>query len=238
MLCGLAAGAKDMSYSKASRHITGGKINRQTVMNCVRESRAEATESTEKRAVSELHIEADKALVILIGGKKSIVPLVSVYEGIENKYRNNYDKEIREALNEENLELYEQLTDSLIMQNPDRAETISQNAAYLQRFVKGISICKKDERANNGGCTEPHISHVLAARLSSRPLAWSETTLKHLAPILAAGKLTLNRKSTDNELVTLPLIHYLAFSKKFSYKNLTRTGEFRCLTFICRRDII
>ena len=72
--------------------------------------------------------------------------------GIENKYRNNYDKEIREALNEENLELYEQLTDSLIMQNPDRAETISQNAAYLQRFVKGIGICKKDERANNGGC--------------------------------------------------------------------------------------
>ena len=98
---------------------------------------------------------------------------------------------------EENLELYEQLTGGLIMQNPDRAETISQNAAYLQRFVKGISICKKDERANNGGCTEPHISHVLAARLSSRPLAWSETTLKHLAPILAAGKLTLNRKSAE-----------------------------------------
>ena len=117
--------------------------------------------------------------------------------GIENKYRNNYDKEIREALNEENLELYEQLTGSLIMQNPDRAETISQNAAYLQRFVKGIGICKKDERANNGGCTEPHISHVLAARLSSRPLAWSKTTLKHLAPILAAGKLTLNRKSAE-----------------------------------------
>ena len=65
--------------------------------------------------------------------------------------------------------------------------------------MKGISICKKDERANNGGCTEPHVSHVLAARLSSRPLARSETTLKHLAPILAAGSLTLNRKSTDNE---------------------------------------
>ena len=36
---------------------------------------------------------------------------------------------------EENLELYEQLTGSLIMQNPDRSETISQNAVYLQRFV-------------------------------------------------------------------------------------------------------
>ena len=81
--------------------------------------------------------------------------------GIENKYRNNYDKEIREALNEENLELYEQLTDSLIMQNPDRAETVSQIAAYLQRFVKGIGICKKDERANNGGCAEPHTINIL-----------------------------------------------------------------------------
>ena len=166
MLCGLAAGAKDMSYEKASRHITGGKISRQTVMNCVRESRAEATESTEKRAVSELHIDSDEAHVTLIGGKKSIAPLVSVYEGIENKYRNNYDKEIREALNEENLELYEQLTDSLIMQNPDRAETISQNAAYLQRFVKGISICKKDERANNGGCTEPKLCFLFYAFLA------------------------------------------------------------------------
>ena len=61
----------------------------------------------------------------------------------------------------ENLELYEQLTDSLIMRNPDRAETISQNAAYLQRFVKGIGICKKDERANNGGCAEPHTINIL-----------------------------------------------------------------------------
>ena len=44
------------------------------------------------------------------------------------------DAETEEAY-EENLKLYEQLTGSLIMQNPDRSETISQNAAYLQRFV-------------------------------------------------------------------------------------------------------
>ena len=83
MLCSLATGAKDMSYAKASQHITGGKISRQTVMNCERESRAEITENIEKRTVSELHIDADEAHVTLIGGKKSIVPLVSVYEGIE-----------------------------------------------------------------------------------------------------------------------------------------------------------
>ena len=93
------------------------------------------------------------------------MPIGEIYKESEKLY------ETEEAY-EENLELYEQLTGSLIMQNPDRAETISQNAAYLQRFVKGIGICKKDERANNGGCTEPHT---------------------------------------------------ITFSKKFSYKNLTRT---------------
>jgi len=54
---------------------------------------------------------------------------------------------------EENLELYEQLTGSLIMQNPDRAETISQNAAYLQRFVifysfMSLSLPRVRKRAN------------------------------------------------------------------------------------------
>ena len=93
--------------------------------------------------------------------------------GIENKYRNNYDKEIREALNEENLELYEQLTGSLIMQNPDRAETISQNAAYLQRFVKGISICKKDEERALSIKVCKFFKRVINSRLC-RDMKWSE----------------------------------------------------------------
>ena len=68
------------------------------------------------------------------------MPIGEIYKESEKLY------ETEEAY-EENLELYEQLTGSLIMQNPDRAETISQNVAYLQRFLKGIGICKKDERA-------------------------------------------------------------------------------------------
>ena len=226
MLFSLAAGAKDMSYEKASRHITGGKISRQTVMNRVRESRAEATESTEKRAVSELHIDADEAHVTLIGGKKSIAPLVSVYEGIETIGKRKSCKNVFHIseYGKNNDDFWEQVSDEIekryildeikIYLHADgggwiqkglewlpnaKVETISQNAAYLQRFVKGISICKKDERANNGGCTEPHISHVLAARLSSRPLAWSET---------AAG----------SSPVTLPLIHYWHPQKNFPTK--------------------
>ena len=68
------------------------------------------------------------------------MPIGEIYKESEKLY------ETEEAY-EENLELYKQLTGSLIMQNPDRAETISQNVAYLQRFLKGIGICKKDERA-------------------------------------------------------------------------------------------
>ena len=91
MLCSLATGAKDMSYAKASRHITGGKISRQTVMNCVRESRAEITESTEKRAVSELHIDADEAHVTLIGGngKNYIGKTADELKNVRSIYQNH-----------------------------------------------------------------------------------------------------------------------------------------------------
>lgn len=98
--------------------------------------------------------------------------------GLDKKGRDEFDREIRNALNNEDMEYFEQLTGSLCVQLPDRTETIVQNAGYLNRFVGGISICTKDSGANNGGCTEPHVSHVLSARLSGRPMAWSKKTRK------------------------------------------------------------
>jgi hypothetical protein len=53
------------------------------------------------------------------------------------------------------------------------------------KHINGIHICTDDAEANNGGCTEPHVSHVLSARLSSRPMKWSGKTLTMLAPMLA-----------------------------------------------------
>ena len=53
--------AKDMSYGKASRHITDGEISRQTVMGKVRLSRAAKAPPEGLRRVPELHIDADEA---------------------------------------------------------------------------------------------------------------------------------------------------------------------------------
>ena len=91
---------------------------------------------------------------------------------------------------EENPELYEQVTGSLIMQNPDRAETISQNAAYLQRFVifyafvssnlprvrKRADVCRRtiniketqkhEKPLNNQGFS--YVFHIVKQRWRSR----------------------------------------------------------------------
>lgn len=89
----LVNAAKDMSYSKASEHISGGKVSRQTVMSRVRCSER-AVQIPEGRKVAELHIDADEAHVTLLKGKKSEVPLISVYEGIEVKGKRHSCKNV------------------------------------------------------------------------------------------------------------------------------------------------
>jgi len=284
----LANAAKDMSYAKSSKHVADGAISRQTVMGMVRRSEAVVEIPAEKRCVPELHIDADEAHITTVKGKKREVPLISIYEGIEQKGKRNrcknvfhiseygkkpddlweqalteiekrydltgtkiylhgdganwiqsglewlpnacfvldkyhknkaikamaaglskpdrkiYDREIRFALSTEEMRFFDELTGSLCRQLPERAEKIVENACYLSNFVGGISICERDPGANNGGCTEPHVSHVLAARLSSRPMAWSRQTLQKLAPVLAAGKLSFHRQS---EPLPLPVPH-------------------------------
>lgn len=43
---------------------------------------------------TELHIDADEAHITLRGGKKSEVPLISVYEGIERRGKRSYCKNV------------------------------------------------------------------------------------------------------------------------------------------------
>jgi len=114
-----------------------------------------------------------------------------------------YDREIREALAQEDMRFFDELALSLCDQRPDRADKIMKSAEYLKRFVSGISVCKNDPRANNGGCTEPHVSHILSSRLSSRPMAWSAKTLKKLAPVLAAGQVDFIGKREEAPLPAL-----------------------------------
>ena len=269
-LC-LVEAAKDMSYQKACDQVYNGFLSRETVMHKIRQSNAEVTpDASVKRHADNLHIDADEAHITLVGGHKSIVPLISVYEGIEkqgkrgkcreifhiseygkkpdeiweealsriegkydlngtkiylhgdggswiqtgldwlpnakfvlDKYHKNkdikamtagfdkstrksIDKEIRAALTAEDTRFFDELTQSIASQQPNRNEKIEDAANYLKSFIYGISICEHDEEANNGGATEPHVSHMLAGRLSGRPMKWSKTTLEKFAPILVS----------------------------------------------------
>ena len=295
----LANAASEMSYAKASRHAADEMVSRQTVMRRVRQSVVNESEVTGAQRVPELHIDADEAHLTMSGGKRSIVPLISVYEGIGQRGKRNFCKEvfhiseygktpdeiweqalteierrydltgtrvylhgdggawiqtglewlpkatfvldkyhknkainamtagldllakrefgseIRKALYDEDLEFFEQLAGSLCVQMPERSGKIEENAGYLKKFVSGISVCASDPGANNGDCTEPHVSHVLSSRLSSRPMAWSRETLEKLAPILAAGRVdALGKTKTDAQRLPKPLRKTAASASK------------------------
>jgi hypothetical protein len=130
--------------------------------------------------------------------------ITAMTAGLKKDFKDAFDHGISVALKSEDMGFFEFLTNSLCTQSPERTEIITKNAKYLERFVKGISICGKDPAANNGGCTEPHVSHVLSSRLSSRPMAWSKTTLQKLAPVLATGKVSSVGKPKPESIKTLP----------------------------------
>lgn len=79
--------------------------------------------------------------------------------------------------------------------HPEMVKNIMECTGYLLGNFDAIYIRNIDEEANNGGSTEPHVSHILSSRLSTRPMAWSRKTLEHIAPILAAGACTLEKPS-------------------------------------------
>jgi len=276
----LASAAAEMSYEKSCRYVTEGEVSRQTVLIKVRDSQPKAIKPMDKRRVAALHVDADEDHVTLVGGKKSIVPLISVYEGIgqtgkrrycknvfhiseygldadviwekalseiEERYelegttiylhgdggswikrgqewlpncrfvldkyhknktikamcagliskrlRRDTESAIRERLRQGDEEFIGHIANSLCLETPWRKNIILESAQYLQNYIGGIRICEVDAEANNGGCSEPHVSHVLSSRLSDRPRVWSKATLASLAPILAArGELEVRAK--------------------------------------------
>ncbi len=55
-----------------------------------------------------------------------------------------------------------------------RRKHVEENIRYLRRNWKGIRKRVKKEEGVLGSRTESHISHVLSARMSSRPMGWSK----------------------------------------------------------------
>ena len=272
----------EMSYAKASEYVTDWRVSRQTVMNKIRSANPQQ-EAFERQAVPELHVDADEDHVNLQTGKNTIVPLVSVYEGIErcgkrgvcknvfhiseygssmeslwedvndeierrydltntkiylhgdgatwikqgleylpncvfvlDRYHKNkaikqalsgidrmaasqYENHIRKALDECDRAKLMAIRDTLLSRYPDREKTVRENMDYLLDNFEAIAVTKQDAASLNGGCTEPHVSHVLSARLSSRPMGWSKETLRRFVPILAAGAATYDQVDTQHK---------------------------------------
>lgn len=287
----------EMSYGKASTYAVGKQVSRQTVMNKLREA-SPKHEPVEYRTVSELHIDADEDHVNLQDGSSTIVPLISVYEGIEHqgkrgvcknvfhiseygkspsalweqvsdelerrydltqariylhgdgapwikqgldylpncvfvldRYHKNkaikqalsgidrlagsqHERHIREAFDAGDKERLLAIRNTLLSRYPDREKTIRENLDYLLSNFEAITITQRDKASLNGGCTEPHVSHILSARLSSRPMGWSKTTLKRFVPILAAGSATFSRPEEQEERVYPPASAFLTDKKK------------------------
>lgn len=94
---------------------------------------------------------------------------------------------IVQALNDGDGDYWNNAVQYLLRHYPQRERKILEAAHYLQKHQAAIAIRANDPHARNGGCTEPHVSHVLSERLSSRPKGWSEKTLQFFTPILANG---------------------------------------------------
>lgn len=299
----LATAACAMSYGNSSNFATGNKVSRQTVMHKVRSSEPVVKEAS-LRNVPVLHIDADEDHVTLTGGKNTIVPLISVYEGIEkkgkrgvcknvfhiseygkrtdelweqaldelerrydlngtkiylhgdgaswvysgldwlpnsqfvlDKYHRNkaikqmlggldssmegsYTAALKKALFSKDCVKVAAIAEKCITQNPEREENIRVAAGYLIDFQDAIAITESDEEANNGGCTEPHVSNILSRRLSNRPMAWSKETLRSLAPMLASGRtLCLIKK---NQVMASPA---LATAARAASKAVARAAK-------------
>ena len=286
-----------MSYDKASKYVTNGWVSRQTVMNKIREAKP-VYEQTEPKKVRELHIDADEDHVHLQDGKSTIVPLISIYEGIDrqgkrgvcqnvfhiseygkspsdlweqvcdeldrrydlsdaviylhgdgapwirqgveyipkcrfvlDRYHKNkaikqalsgidrlsgsqYELHIRKALKDGNKEGLVAIRNRLLSRYPERSKTINEHIGYLLDNFEAITITNHDPASLNGGCTEPHVSHVLSDRLSSRPMGWSKETLRRFVPILAAGCHVSLHTAPSAEPHPIVCLNLRRFSKK------------------------
>ena len=277
----LVEASRSLSYTKSAQNVAQGQVSAQSVMRKIRQcSVADTPERQDKAKPATLHIDADEDHITLRGGKKAIVPLVSVYEGIEKsgkrgicrnvfhiarygkkpdelweevltEMEKRYDlsetklylhgdganwiragleflpncvfvldpyhknkalrqavgrlegkqaeqcrKTLYEALKNGEKERFASITETL--REAQEAKSAKEALKYLLNQFDAIHIRFIDPESRNGGATEPHISHILSSRLSSRPRAWSEETLRHFVPILASAQFLLKKEEDDS----------------------------------------
>ena len=124
--------------------------------------------------------------------------LKSAVSGLEGSTRGQYTTALRRALETGNVEEYDKVCARLCKEEPARSQKARDSLAYLRNNIDGISIYSTDPEASNGGCTEPHVSTVYSARLSSRPAGWSPETLSVLSRLLTGCSFSMARKQNGH----------------------------------------
>lgn len=141
--------AGQYSYAKSAQNITGGTISRQTVMKKVHALKGLKKESpSPRREVKTLHIDADEDHVALQDGRKAIVPLISIYEGIERAGKrskclnihhiSSYGKEIEELW----LEAADWIYDTYEIDALERIYIHGDGALWIKEGIKWLPKAK------------------------------------------------------------------------------------------------
>ena len=98
---------------------------------------------------------------------------------------------------------------------------------YLKRNWKGIQARIKDEETNIGSSTEGHVSQILSARMSSRPMGWSRRGADQLARLRIywknGGKMEqLLKRGKRDEAVQEEEKPYLSVRELLNWEKRTR----------------
>jgi len=142
--------------------------------------------------------------------------VTEVVAGCDAEERQMLRTAIQNALENENTAYFTKAIQYALEKHPEREEAIINAATYLLNQMEGVSIRKQDPEACNGGASEPHVSHILSDRLSSRPKGWSKETLKYFAPILANGSEVQLIRKQQPELTLLQKKAVKKVKKKFN----------------------
>lgn len=140
--------------------------------------------------------------------------------GMDAESGDEYRGNLFAALREGNKEEFLSVRKKMLVCWPDREESIREHTDYLLDNFQAIHIWYTDPEARNGGATEPHVSNVLSARLSSRPMAWSKDTLRRFLPILAAGSSALDPREDTVSVSRTPESRIITKAQSKAYKRL------------------
>ena len=146
--------------------------------------------------------------------------LQEAVSGMDAESRDEYRRNLFAILREGNEEKFLSVRKKMLACWPDREESIMELTDYLLDNFQAIHIWHTDPEARNGGATESHVSNVLSARLSSRPMAWSKDTLRRFLPILAAGSCALDPREDTASVSCAPESRIVSKARRKAYRRL------------------